>query len=93
MKLNPDGKTVAAVDLLAPGIGEISSYYNYLAGGKYDSYPVWCSSPTLFPLLPQWDFWQYSHSARLEGYHGAQPLIDLNVFRGSKAQFEAFGLG
>ena len=69
------------------------SYYNYLAGGKYDSYPVWCSSPTLFPLLPQWDFWQYSHSARLEGYHGAQPLIDLNVFRGSKAQFEAFGLG
>lgn len=23
MKLNPDGKTVAAVDLLAPGIGEI----------------------------------------------------------------------
>ena len=69
------------------------SYYNYLAGGKYDSYPVWCSSPTVFPLLPQWDFWQYSHSARLEGYHGAQPLIDLNVFRGSKAQFEAFGLG
>ena len=69
------------------------SYYNYLAGGKYDSYPVWCSSPTVFPLLPQWDFWQYSHSARLEGYHGAQPLIDLNVFRGSKAQFETFGLG
>lgn len=68
------------------------SYYNYLAGGKYDSYPVWCSSPTLFPLVPQWDFWQYSHSAQLEGYHGAQSLIDLNVFRGSKDQFEAFCL-
>ncbi len=67
------------------------SYYSYLAGGKYDAYPVWCSSPMVFPLIPGWDFWQYSHSARLEGYQGAQPLIDLNVFRGSREQFEAFG--
>lgn len=69
------------------------SYYNYLAGGKYDDYPIWCSSPTIFPLVPRWDFWQYSHSGRLDGYHGAQSLIDLNVFRGSREQFEAFGLG
>lgn len=69
------------------------SYYRYLAGSKYAQYPVWCSSPTLFPLLPRWDFWQYSHSARLEGYQGAQPLIDLNVFRGSRAAFDALGAG
>ena len=69
------------------------SYYRYLAGGTYRDYPIWCSSPTVFPLLPRWDFWQYSHSARLEGYEGTQPLIDLNVFRGSREEFEAFGLG
>ena len=69
------------------------SYYSYLTDAKYAGYPIWCSSPTVFPLLPRWDFWQYSHSAKLEGYHGAQPLIDLNVFRGSQAEFDAFGLG
>ena len=69
------------------------SYYSYLTDAKYAGYPIWCSSPTVFPLLPRWDFWQYSHSAKLEGYHGAQPLIDLNVFRGSRAEFDAFGLG
>ena len=69
------------------------SYYNYLSGSKYADYPIWCSSPTVFPLVPRWHFWQYSHSARLEGYSGAQPLIDLNVFRGSQAEFDAFGLG
>ena len=68
------------------------SYYSSLTGCKYASYPIWCSSPTIFPLLPRWDFWQYSHSARLEGYRGAQPLIDLNIFRGSRAEFDAFGL-
>ena len=69
------------------------SYYSYLTDAKYAGYPIWCSSPTVFPLLPRWDFWQYSHSAKLEGYHDAQPLIDLNVFRGSREEFEAFGLG
>lgn len=67
------------------------SYYLYLAGGKYSAYPIWCSSPTVFPLVPGWDFWQYSHSARLEGYYGSQSRIDLNIFRGSRAEFDAFG--
>ena len=49
---------------------------------RYGDYPIWCSSPTIFPLVPGWDFWQYSHSARLEGYDGAQDRIDLNIFRG-----------
>ena len=67
------------------------SYYRYIAGGGYGDYPIWCSSPTIFPLVPGWDFWQYSHSARLEGYDGAQDRIDLNIFRGSRAEFEQLG--
>ena len=68
------------------------SYYRYIAGGGYGDYPVWCSSPTVFPLVPGWDFWQYSHSAKLEGYSGAQDRIDLNIFRGSMEKFQRFGL-
>ena len=68
------------------------SYYRYLAGGGYGDYPIWCSSPVVFPLVPGWDFWQYSHTARLEGYYGSQERIDLNIFRGSKEQFQQFGL-
>ena len=68
------------------------SYYRYIAGGGYGDYPVWCSSPTVFPLVPGWDFWQYSHSAELEGYSGAQDRIDLNIFRGSMEKFQRFGL-
>ena len=67
------------------------SYYRYIAGGGYGDYPIWCSSPTIFPLVPGWDFWQYSHSARLEGYDGAQDRIDLNIFRGSRAEFDQLG--
>ena len=68
------------------------SYYLYLAGSGYGEYPIWCSSPTVFPLVPGWDFWQYSHTARLEGYNGSQDRIDLNIFRGSREQFQRFGL-
>ena len=68
------------------------SYYRYLAGGDYAGYPIWCSSPLVFPLTPGWRFWQYSHTARLEGYYGSEGRIDLNVFRGSRDQFDAFGL-
>lgn len=68
------------------------SYYRYLAGEGYGDYPIWGSSLTVFPLLPRWDFWQYSHTARLDGYTGSQQHIDLNIFRGSREQFDRFGL-
>ena len=66
------------------------SYYSYIAGSKYKDYPIWCSSPVVFPLLPRWDFWQYSHAGELEGYHGSQSRIDMNIFRGSRKAFDAF---
>lgn len=68
------------------------SYRLYLSGGDYAGYPIWCSSPVVAPLIPGWSFWQYSHSARLEGYYGSEPRIDLNVFSGTRAEFERFGL-
>ena len=68
------------------------SYQLYLDDEAYRDYPLWISSPAVAPLLHDWDFWQYSHTARMEGYDGHQDRIDLNVFRGSRADFQTFGL-
>ena len=68
------------------------SWQLYLSGREYRDYPLWISSPVVAPMLHDWDFWQYSHTARLEGYDGHQPLIDLNVFRGSREEFCSFGM-
>ena len=66
------------------------SYHLYLKDG-YEDYPLWFSSPMVAPLTKDWDFWQYSHSAKLEGYTGAEQRIDLNVFAGSREDFDRFG--
>lgn len=68
------------------------SYQLYLSGRAYRDYPLWISSPVVAPIFHGWTFWQYSHTARLEGYYGHQQMIDLNVFRGTEAEFRAFGL-
>lgn len=69
------------------------SYNLYLKEG-YEDYLFWFSSPVVVPFWRPWTFWQYSHSAQLEGYTGGETRIDLNVFRGSREAFEAlFGPG
>ena len=67
------------------------SYDLYLREG-YEDYPLWCSSPMVAPFGRDWSFWQYSHSALLDGYYGTERRIDLNVFRGSEEEFRRFGL-
>ena len=67
------------------------SYYRYIREG-YEDYPLWCSSPMVAPFGRDWSFWQYSHSALLDGYYGTERRIDLNVFRGSEEEFRRFGL-
>ena len=64
------------------------SYDLYLKNG-YEDYLFWFSSPMVAPLWKPWTFWQYSHSARLEGYSGGEERIDLNVFRGSREEVQA----
>ena len=69
------------------------SYDLYLKEG-YEDYQFWFSSPAVMPFWRPWTFWQYSHSAELEGYTGGEKRIDLNVFRGSREEFQAlFGPG
>lgn len=63
--------------------------YKWFIKGDYEDYPLWVSRPLLAPFSKDWTFWQYSHSARLEGYMGAEERIDLNVFRGSLEELKA----
>lgn len=65
------------------------SYSLYLKDG-YEDYPLWMSSPIIAPIGKAWSFWQYSHSAELEGYRGSEGRIDLNVFRGTAEEFQHF---
>ena len=66
------------------------SYALYIRG-EYQDYPLWVTRPILAPLEKDWTFWQYSHSAELEGYRGSEGRIDLNVFRGTAEEFRQFG--
>lgn len=62
--------------------------YELYIQGEYEDYPLWVTRPMLAPTDKDWSFWQYSHSARLEGYDGKEKHIDLNVFRGSREELE-----
>lgn len=66
------------------------TYRLYLQGG-FEDYPLWMTRPMFAPVDQDWDFWQFSHSARLNGYQGVEERIDLNVFRGSREELEEMG--
>ncbi len=68
------------------------SYERYLAG-NYPENDIWIRAVYSKPNLSDgraWTFWQYTNRARLAGYEGPERFIDLNVFCGTKAEFEAY---
>lgn len=65
----------------------------YLAG-EFDEYDLWIRNVVSTPSLAEgqtWTFWQYTNRERLAGYHGKETFIDINVFHGSQAEFDAYG--
>ena len=68
------------------------SYSLYLSGG-YQEYDIWIRDVYSRPELSdgrKWTFWQYTNRAHLDGYKGKERFIDMNVFHGSKEEFDAF---
>lgn len=56
-----------------------------------DDCDIWIRSVYTAPRAPKdWTFWQYSSRARLKGYAGAERYIDLNVYYGDQASFDAY---
>jgi len=69
------------------------SYDRYLAGA-FPDVDIWIRDTWREPALSDgraWTFWQFSDRHRLAGYAGQEPFIDLDVFAGSQAEWEAYG--
>jgi lysozyme len=65
-------------------------YERYLKGAKHD-YLLWIPDYKRAPILPDrkpWTFWQVSNKAAVRGIKGP---VDVNLFRGSAAQFAFLG--
>ena len=68
------------------------SYDLYVAGHFADC-DLWIRSTFRSPKVSDgraWTFWQYADRAKLEGYEGAETFIDMDVYRGSQAEFDAY---
>lgn len=63
-----------------------SSYRKFIEG-NYENHIWICSFSKKPKIRKKWLLWQYSHTARLPGAEG---LIDLNTFNGSKEEWENF---
>jgi len=67
-----------------------SAYKRYISG-DYTAYPIWIRNVFTKPILSdkrEWTFWQYSGRQVLKGYEGEQRFIDMNVFNGTKEEFD-----
>ena len=100
----PDAATVR--EELETMIGMLKEYYGlnpilYATEKSYEHYlannfignDIWIRNVFTSPSLSDhrvWTFWQYSDKAVLNGYHGTEKAIDMNVFCGSKEEFDAF---
>ena len=70
------------------------SYRLYIADGFADC-DIWIRNILSRPSLSDgrsWIFWQYANRGRLRGYTGREKFIDLNVFLGTQAEFDAYGM-
>lgn len=76
---------------IKPVIYTTHTVYNDYIEGEFEDYPLWIRSvycPPVFMFGNQWTFWQYTDTAILEGYEGAEKYIDMNVFRGTQEELE-----
>lgn len=68
------------------------TYELYLAD-DYAEYDIWIRNVTGKPSLSdgrEWTFWQYTNRGRLDGYEGEEEFIDINVYKGSKEDFNNY---
>lgn len=64
-------------------------YFQYLDKG-YEDYDLWIRNVLTRPdaKIENWTFWQYTNREKLPGYSGPEIYIDMNVFNGTKEDFE-----
>jgi len=68
------------------------SYRLYIAGA-FEKYDIWIRNVITSPNLSddrRWTFWQHTNRDKFDGYSGKEQYIDINVFYGSKEQFDSY---
>ena len=79
---------------LKPIIYTTMEFYNDYIKGNFEEYDLWIRDIVFNPSLNlenrKWEFWQYTGKGRLDGYKGEEKFIDLNVFKGSKSEYEEY---
>ena len=68
-------------------------FYAAYVQGHFEDNPLWVRDIFNRPTLPsrrEWRIWQYANRGRLPG---VTTYIDLNVFNGTSAEFDAFRCG
>ncbi|MBR5285983.1 MAG: glycoside hydrolase family 25 [Clostridia bacterium] len=68
--------------------------YSLFIEGRFESNPIWIRGVYSEPHISDgrnWNFWQFTNRAKLDGYNGEERFIDMNVFNGSLEEFESFG--
>ncbi|MBI4855924.1 MAG: hypothetical protein HY818_04190 [Acetobacterium woodii] len=66
--------------------------FNMYIGTDYKDYKIWIvdldnSWPDTLPNGEKFTFWQYSHRGMLDGYNGDETFIDMNLYKGTYAEF------
>lgn len=67
--------------------------YSLFIEGGFESNPLWIRGVYSKPQISDgrvWTFWQFTNRAKLAGYDGEERFIDMNVFNGSREEFENF---
>lgn len=84
----------AMVDRLADHYGRPPMIYAtgrayglYIRDGAFDDCALWIRNVYWTPK-EDWTLWQYTDRARLLGYRGDTPYIDMDVYCGDRASFE-----
>ena len=78
---------------IKPLIYATQKSYDIYLKDNFTDYDIWIRNILTEPSLEEnreWTFWQYTGRARLKGYNGKEKFIDLNVFNGSKEDFENY---
>ena len=67
-------------------------FYDRYLRDNFNSYPLWIRNVYTppFGLGREWQFWQYTDTAVLEGYNGEEKYIDRNVFYGTEKDLETY---
>ncbi len=75
---------------IVPVIYATEESWNLYIRGRFDRYPLWIRNVKTKPRTEgePWLLWQYTNRQRLGGYEGEETFIDMNVYCGSREQWE-----